>query len=159
MRTLRVVLTAVSLLATLPLGLAAGDSLIGGWTLIEQYYEEGRHNFHGPEDALGVAFHLDGANLAGVVAFEGRSAPWPAYPIPNGFAGIRDAQIRIEPDLRSAVANYRVLPAAGDDTTLVIEERWRLHEDRLLCELKIRFERGGELRGGFTWHRVFRRSS
>ncbi len=156
MRTIRATATAaIALTFTLTFA-AAPTSLLGSWRLSEQYYEDGQHNFHGPEDELVVSFRVEAGTFAGMLAWNGHSVPWPAYPGPDGPVTIEQVEMTHAPDLSAATVGYRVLPAPGDDTVLIVEERWRTEgPDRLLCELQLRFERHGEIKGGFTWNRVF----
>lgn len=156
----RLVISLALALWALPLLAAGGPATLeGNWRLAEQYYGEGEFNFHGSgEGALGIVFRPEEGRLLGTVTWEGGEAPWPAYPTPAGAAHLGAVEARVAPDMRSAFARYRVPPAPGDDTTLLVEESWRLdQEGRLLCDVKVRFEREGRTRGGFTWHRVYRR--
>ncbi len=135
-------------------------TLLGGWHLEQQFYEDGHHNFHDGDDQLLVEFRAEGGGLSGTLSWAAHHSSWPAYPSPTGPAAIDTVSTRFAPDLRSASASFRVLPAPGDDTYLLVEESWQLDEDdRLLCEVRIRFERQGTLRGGFRWSRVFLRGT
>ncbi|MDQ7007116.1 MAG: hypothetical protein Q9Q40_07775 [Acidobacteriota bacterium] len=136
-------------------------TLEGRWRLSEQYYGEGRHDFQGPGDRLEVVFRTRGAALTGRLLWaDDLQAEWPAYPAPGGAARLDRVRSTVAPDLRSATASYRVLPAPGDDTYLLVDEQWTLAgDDRLECRVTLRFERRGRVRGGFAWHRVFVREA
>ncbi|UCF66903.1 MAG: hypothetical protein JSV80_14125 [Acidobacteriota bacterium] len=135
-------------------------SLEGDWRLVEQYYNEGRHNFVDPADELRLSFSTREGLLVGEVAWAGGLGSWPVYLIPDGFASIDDVTRFFDADSGTARANYRVRPAPGDDLWLVVEESYRLDpadDSRLLGTIHIAFERDGKRRGEFMWHRVFAR--
>ncbi|RMF76712.1 MAG: hypothetical protein D6738_00850 [Acidobacteria bacterium] len=68
--------------------------------------------------------------------------------------------VRVGPMARELAARYVVPPAPGDDTALRVTESYRLDgQGRLVGTMTLRFVRGGEERGGFTWHRVFVRET
>ncbi len=136
-------------------------TLEGRWRLSEQYYGDGRHDFQGPGDRLEVVFRSEGAGLSGLVMWaDDLEAAWPAYPAPEGAARVEQVQTTVALDLRSATARYRVLPAPGDDTYLLVEEQWTVTAaDRLECRVNLRFERQGRVKGGFAWRRVFVREA
>ncbi len=160
MRKRRILPVLLLALLLTPLVPAEGDgaTLLGRWTLSEQYYEDGRHDFHEGDDALTVTFRKEGNALAGTVSWGAHTVRWPAYPTPRGPAVLESQQVEAAADLRTATARLRVAPPEGDDTVLLVEERWELGEDgRLVCTVAIRFERQGEERGGFRWTRIFER--
>ena len=134
-------------------------TLDGEWRLVEQTYGRGGHNFAQGAD-LRLTFRRAATGLAATVALEGRSAPFPAYFGPEGPVPLTAARWTVDSDERGATAEYVVAPAAGDDTSLRVTERYRIDDDGLLRgEMSVRFERAGEVRGGFTWRRTFARGT
>ena len=137
MRRRRSIPTAALLLVgALATGLPAAQSgtIDGRWLLVEQRYERGGHNFaEGQGEApLVLTFDRRQGTLVGQLHWNGHLAGWPAYPGPDGAAPIDEVERWISPDGQRASASYRVLPAAGDDTYLRIEERYELDgPDRL----------------------------
>jgi hypothetical protein len=134
----------------------AGDELLGRWLLVEQTYEEGERDLLQTEAPPVLRFERSTSGVRGTLTWEGRSSAWPAYPIPDGFATIENVEVRRGDDGRSITARYRVRPAEGDDTWLRVVESYDVTADgRLGGVMRIEFVRGGETRGGFTWHRSF----
>lgn len=152
------VLAGLLACALVPAALA-GTGLAGRWTLVEQRYEGGGHDFAGGF-RLRLAFDPGGAR--GTVTAEPAdepawSAPWPAWPGPDGPAPLLRVQVRRPAD-GVIEAEYTVPPAPGDDTRLNVVERCAAETaDRLRCEVRVRFRRGEADAGGFTWTRVFAR--
>ncbi len=136
--------------------LAAEPSVIGEWRLAGQFYNGGGHNFaeDAPELRLSFAPAADGGTPAGRVAWAGWTAAWPVWPGPDGPARLETVTVR--GDGARIEAEYRVLPAPGDDTVLVVHEACApTSATALSCEVRVRFERAGQSAGGFTWRRTF----
>jgi hypothetical protein len=138
----------------------AGASLPGRWSLVEQRYGEGEHDFSRRGGEITVDFRLEEGRLAGTVSWEQGRGPWPAYPTPDGPAPVEITSRNAAPDLSWAEARYAVPASGPDGTRLLVHERWELAStDRAECTVEIAFERGGERRGKFVWHRVFEREA
>lgn len=158
MQLTRYVLIAAAALgaAAVSYGPLAAQGLEGRWSLVEQRYGEGGHDFAHRDGELTVSLRFDAGRPVGEVAWERGRAPWPAYPTPDGPAPVEVSSRSAAPDLSWVEARYAVPAAAADGTRLVIHERWELTEpDRAECSVEIAFERDGERRGSFVWHRVF----
>ncbi len=137
----------------------APATLEGDWRLVEQTYGRGGHNFAEGAD-LRLSFARGATGFAVRLAVDGHTAPWPAYFGPDGPVPLVSSRWLADPDERGVTAEYVVAPAPGDDTSLRVTERYRLGDDGLLRgEMSVRFERAGELRGGFNWHRTFARGA
>lgn len=137
---------------------ASGGTLVGTWRLVEQRYERGERNVAQDFEPVRLAFADESGRIAGHVSGFGQHGLWPLYPTPEGPAAIDSVVVRVAPDARSVEAFYRVLPPPGDDTALRVVESYRVDDDgRLVGTMTIRFERGGELRGGYVWTRAFER--
>ncbi len=150
---------ALAALLFLPAPALAGG-LAGTWLLERQVYGDGAHNFAGPDRPFRLVFSPAGAGTPARAERSGASAPWPCWFTPRGPVPVQDARVVPDPDGRGVTATYRVPPAPGDDTWLVVTERYRLTPgDRLAGTVDVRFERHGVLRGGFTWRRTFRREA
>lgn len=147
--------------AVLPLTFPAAGaegSLQGHWSLVEQRYGEGKHDFSHRGGEIAVEFRVDRGRLVGTVHWEQGRAPWPAYPTPEGPAPLELTSRTADPELRWVEARYAVPAPGPDGTRLLVHERWELTApDRAECTVEIAFERNGERRGQFVWHRVFER--
>ena len=145
------------LLLSLPAA-GADASLQGDWSLVEQHYGEGKHDFSDRGGEIAVEFRIDQGRLAGTVRWEHGQSPWPAYPTPDGPAQVEITDRSSGPGLRWAEARYAVPASGPEGTRLLVHERWELASpDRAECTVEITFEREGERRGRFVWHRVFER--
>ena len=142
------------------LGLATTGGLAGRWKLVEQRYEGGGDNFARGAPGFVLEFTDDGVSAAGRVRFAGWEAAWPVWPAPYGPAHASAASISVDRARAAIRSSYRVDPAPGDDTFLVVTESCAVRDDdRLGCEVRVQFERAGVTAGGFTWHRVFVREA
>jgi hypothetical protein len=151
-------LASATLAAAGPPIASGNDSLLGHWTLVEQRYGEGGHDFAQEDGEIIVAFSVDQGRLSGRVTWRHGRAAWPAYPTPDGPAPVEGVSRAAAPDLSWAEARYRVPAPEPDGTALLVHERWELTDsDRAECRLRITFERRGETRGSFVWNRVFAR--
>ncbi len=149
---------AAAVLLLVPPAVAAG--LDGTWVLERQVYGEGEHNFARADRPFRLSFRRAPAGLSARAEREGAGAPWPCWFSPEGPVAVEDVRVVPAPDGRGVTAAYRVPPAPGDDTWLVVTEWYRVtDDDRLEGEVHVRFERRGVLRGGFTWRRTFRREA
>jgi hypothetical protein len=135
-------------------------SVAGGWRLVEQFYNDGSRNFASVAPAYTMVLRdSTGGRLAGAVSHDGWSSDWPVWPTPDGPAALTEVVVRRLAD-GGVEAEYRVAPAPGDDTFLKVRETCTLESiDRLRCDVRVRFERGGQEAGGFTWRRLFARES
>ena len=154
--SLAVVGGAIAALAGDPTG-----AVLGGWRLVEQFYNDGGRNFANLAPAYTMVLRdAGGGRIVGAVSHDGWSGDWPVWPTPNGPALLTDVVVRRFGDKQSFEAEYRVAPAPGDDTFLKVRETCTLESvDRLRCDVRVRFERGGQEAGGFTWRRLFARES
>ncbi len=149
-------LTVVSLL--LAATAAAPAQVAGDWRLVEQHYNGGGDNFASGAPELRVRFAPAGTDAPGTVSFDGWTAAWPAWLAPAGAAALDAVTVRRADDGSAIEADYRVRPAPGDDTWLVVHESCRATApETLACAVEVGFERAGVRRGGFTWQRVFAR--
>lgn len=152
---------AITVLVSLASTVALAGDWVGRWVLVEQYYNDGGHNFATGAPALALTFEQGPASAgagpgvpAGRVEFSGWTVPWPAWFAPDGPAALERREVRVENG--RLVGTYRVAPTAGDETTLVVTETCATRDDdRLSCKVAVAFERGGVRAGGFTWTRVF----
>lgn len=151
----------LALLAPAPAAAQApAPSLAGSWRLAEQYYGSGQKNFVDESEPYRVELRLENGTLSGRAWLAGRPAAWPAYFGPDGPRPLQDVTVALDPDGLGARASFRVPPAPGDDTWLVVTETLRLAPDgRLDAALAVEFERLGERKGAFTWRRVFVREN
>ncbi len=157
----RTALVFVVVLVSFSFALAQSGSVSGTWKLVEQRYERGGFNFVKADEPTVLELAPAGEPVQGRLFWhERQEAAWPAYPTPHGPAALHDVRVRRSLDGRGVTASYRVEPATGDDTWLVVTETYRLSEDgRLVGTMEIRFERDGVLKGGFTWQRTFEREA
>lgn len=136
----------------------APPTLAGSWRLVEQYYGSGQKNFVDPGEPYRLTLSLDADAVRGQVSLSGRPAPWPAYFGPDGPRAVQEVVVAPDADRLGARAEFRVPPAPGDETWLVVSETLRVRPDgRLDASMTVTFEREGEQRGSFTWRRVFAR--
>ena len=123
----------------------------GEWRLVEQHYNGGGDNFADGAPELRVRFAAAGSGAADTVTFDGWTAAWPAWLAPGGAAALDAVTVRRAEDGGAIEADYRVRPAAGDDTWLVVHESCRATAPATLaCAVEVGFERAGVRRGGFT---------
>ena len=147
--------------AALALAAAPGESLLGGWRLAEQYYNNGQHNFAEDAAPLALEFRVDErGRFIAEMTFEDWRSDWPAWPTPHGPAPLGETTVRRSADGNEIEAEYRVPPPPGDDTFLNVRETCTVESaERMRCEVHVRFERHGEEKGGFTWRRFFARET
>jgi hypothetical protein len=154
-----VILALAALSGASPASDAAGladATLEGRWSLVEQRYGEGQHDFAREDGAITVVFSLERGALQGVVSWDRGRGRWPAYPTPDGPAPVTETSRTVSPDLSRVEARYRVPSREPGGTDLLVHERWRLTDaDRAEVRVEITFERRGEQRGSFAWRRVF----
>lgn len=152
-------LLALAVFCVTPLFAANPSPLEGNWRLIEQTYGEGQHNFvHVDDDPVTLTLMRQGEAWTGTLDWTSSRATWPAYPTPDGPATIERVEFEQNPEEAQLTVSYRVLPAPGDDTYLVVVEKYSIDESgSLLSHVRIEFERGGKRVGGFDWHRKFER--
>jgi hypothetical protein len=154
-----VILALAALSGASPASDAAGladATLEGRWSLVEQRYGEGQHDFAREDGAITVVFSLERGALQGVVSWDRGRDRWPAYPTPDGPAPVTETSRTVSPDLSRVEARYRVPSREPGGTDLLVHERWRLTDaDRAEVRVEITFERRGEQRGSFAWRRVF----
>ena len=156
MRTIIPTALLAAVLVLAPPALAGG--LDGTWVLVRQVYGEGRHNFAGPDRPFRLVFETGAGAPSARAERDGSTAPWPCWFTPGGPVEVQDPVVTRDPDGRGVTASYRVPPAPGDDTWLIVTERYRVtDDDRLAGTVEVRFERHGVPRGGFTWRRTCRR--
>lgn len=150
--------SALVLTILAPSAAQAGGPLEGRWRLTEQYYGEGGRNLALDQAPLIVTLIDSGARVSGTVRLEAHVAAWPAYFGPDGARATERLVVDLAPDRRSVSTRFRVPPGTGDDTSLLVAERWALDDrGRLLAQVEVTFEREGSTRGSFTWKRVFER--
>jgi len=153
-----VLLAGLAAGTALPAGADAPPSLAGSWRLVEQYYGSGQRNFVDPDEPLRLTLAITGGTVAGSVSLSGRPAPWPAYFGPDGPRPVQEIVVTMDADRVGVRAEFRVPPAPGDDTWLLVEETLRARPDgKLDATMTVTFERDGERRGSFVWRRVFAR--
>lgn len=160
MKKIRLLCAILGLVGVLlPLTWAGGDQdLAGTWRMVEQRYNGGGHNFAQGNPELRLTFVRTATGWTGRVRFEGRESAWPVWLAPDGPAPLIASRVTADADGAGVAAAYRVAPAPGDDTFLVVEEHCRgTSPGRMTCTLEVGFEREGVRRGGFTWERVFAR--
>lgn len=145
--------------ALLPLAWAGGDQDFSGtWRMVEQRYNGGGHNFAEGNPELRLIFVRTATGWTGRVLFEGRESAWPVWLAPAGPAPLIASRVTADPEGAGITAEYRVAPAAGDDTFLEVKEHCRgTGTGRMTCTVEVTFEREGIPRGGFTWERIFAR--
>jgi hypothetical protein len=139
------------------LAVAAGESIVGEWKLVEQTYGRGQANLVTGEPTLVLEFAPRGVEIEAVVRGGEPDAPglsWPRFAAGAGRP-IHVAERQVAAD--GARARYRVDPAPGDDLTLEVEEDYRLTEGgrALVGTVRVRFWRDGQERGGYTLERRF----
>lgn len=134
-------------------------ALEGRWQLVSQTYESGQKQLGRTETPVLLDVTREGSKLRATLTFEGKVAPWPAYPAPGGFAELApDVSVRYDADGRGLHASYLVLPVEGDDTQLRVEEHYRIDDQgRLAGTMNVRLFDGDRPGGGFTWQRIFER--
>lgn len=159
----RAIFFLLSLMLALPAGLAFAGGPVGGfsgrWLLTEQYYNGGKHNFAADAPALRLILQQDVRGVAGTMLYDDWSATWPAWPTPDGPALLGPGTVvRLLPGGQQVQAEFQVLPAPGDETTLRVRETCTLETaDRMRCDVQVSFDRAGQSGGGFTWRRIFAR--
>lgn len=159
MRNSRLYILALACALVVPL--AWSESPAGRWRLVEQNYGDGAGNTIDPDNPHWLELVEGPAGWSGSMQVGSTRAErwdWPSVITEGRQRELQQVAIRSVAAEETVEVSYRVPPSPGDDLTLLISERYRLGgDDELVGVVQVRFERDGEVRGGYTLHRRYER--